>query len=138
MAYTIKGWDLPIAGHIDNHAAQLTQAHITAMQERLGIAVGHEWDGYDAADPIAVDPADAASAHDVRRAQPHPVHRSLRPETLGIRFPERASTQGAFGHILVALSDIKDVAARLVTTSPDVAVSTNLANWINQRGIYAP
>ena len=53
MAYTIKGWDLPIAGHIDNHAAQLTQAHITAMQERLGIAVGHEWDGYDASDPIA-------------------------------------------------------------------------------------
>ena len=53
MAYTIKGWGLPIAGHIDNHAAQLTQAHIVAMQERLGIAVGHEWDGYDAADPIA-------------------------------------------------------------------------------------
>ena len=25
-----------------------------------------------------------------------------------------------------------------MTTSPDVAVSTNLANWINQRGIYAP
>ena len=53
-------------------------------------------------------------------------------------FPERASTQGAFGHILVALSDIKEVAARLITTSPDVAVSTNLANWINKRGIYAP
>ena len=53
MAYTIKGWGLPIAGHIDNHAAQLTQTHIAAMQERLGIAVGHEWDGYDAADPIA-------------------------------------------------------------------------------------
>src|SRR4029434_1732268 len=53
MAYTIKGWGLPIAGHIDNHAAQLTQAHITAMQEHLGIAVGHEWNGYDATDPIA-------------------------------------------------------------------------------------
>src|SRR5207253_6996013 len=60
------------------------------------------------------------------------------PDTLDMRFPERASTQGAFGHILVGLSDIKEVAARLVTTSPDVAVSTNLANWINQRGIYAP
>ena len=60
------------------------------------------------------------------------------PATLDMRFPERASTQGAFGHILVGLSNIKEVAARLVTTSPDVAVSTNLANWINQRGIYAP
>ena len=57
MAYTIKGWGLPIAGHIDNHAAQLTQAHITAMQERLGIAVGHEWDGYDARPHRPVDPA---------------------------------------------------------------------------------
>ena len=74
-------------------------------------------------------------------SQPLPAIRATGPlhvpETLGIRVPERASTQGAFGHILVALSDIKEVAARLVT-SPDVAVSTNLANWINQRGIYAP
>jgi pyruvate dehydrogenase E1 component len=38
----------------------------------------------------------------------------------------------------VALSEFDDVAAHLVTTSPDVAVSTNLANWINKRGIYAP
>jgi len=60
------------------------------------------------------------------------------PETLDIAFPERAATQGAFGHILVALNEHEDVAARLVTTSPDVAVSTNLANWINKRGIYAP
>src|SRR5262249_21859005 len=138
LAYTIKGWGLPIAGHIDNHAAQLTQAHMTAMQERLGIAMGHEWDGYDAADPIAQ--WIQQTQHQLRlpqqlRPAAHlpapPVHV---PETLAMRFPERASTQGAFGHILVALSDIQDVAARLVTTSPDVAVSTNLANWINQRG----
>src|SRR5438093_1972762 len=142
MAYTIKGWGLPIAGHIDNHAAQLTQAHITAMQERLGIAVGHEWDGYDTADPIAqwIQQIQRQlrlpqASHPATPVTPRPLHV---PETVGIRVPERASTQGAFGHILVALSDIKDVAARLVTTSPDVAVSTNLANWINQRGIYAP
>src|SRR5262249_57576897 len=53
MAYTIKGWGLPIAGHIENHAAQLTNAHIAALQEHLGIAVGHEWDSYEASDPIA-------------------------------------------------------------------------------------
>jgi pyruvate dehydrogenase E1 component len=142
MAYTIKGWGLPIAGHIDNHAAQLTQAHIDAMQERLGIAVGHEWDGYEATDPIAQwiqqrqrQLTMSQPLHQASSVSPWPLHV---PETLGMRFPERASTQGAFGHILVALSDIKEVAARLVTTSPDVAVSTNLANWINQRGIYAP
>jgi pyruvate dehydrogenase E1 component len=142
MAYTIKGWGLPIAGHIDNHAAQLTQTHIAAMQERLGIAAGHEWDRYDASDPIAQwiqhTQRQLAASPQVRVAST-PTPASLQvPETLRIRFPERASTQGAFGHILVVLSGIKDVAARLITTSPDVAVSTNLANWINKRGIYAP
>jgi len=142
MAYTIKGWGLPIAGHIENHAAQLTNTHIAAMQERLGIAVGHEWDGYDAADPIAQwiqqTQRQLRLPHQSRPA-PTNIQRPLQvPETLDMRFPEQASTQGAFGHILVGLSDIKEVAARLVTTSPDVAVSTNLANWINQRGIYAP
>ena len=142
MAYTIKGWGLPIAGHIENHAAQLTHTHIAAMQERLGIAVGHEWDGYEESDPITEWiqqtqhqlklPQQPRSASTVT---PRPLQV---PATLDMHFPERASTQGAFGHILVALSDIKEVAARLVTTSPDVAVSTNLANWINQRGIYAP
>jgi pyruvate dehydrogenase E1 component len=141
LAYTIKGWGLPIAGHIDNHAAQLTQAHITAMQERLGIAAGHEWDGYDPADPIArwikqmqQQLTLPQQRHRVSAVPSCPVYV---PETLDMRFPERASTQGAFGHVLVALSDIQEVAARLVTTSPDVAVSTNLANWINRRGIYA-
>jgi len=142
MAYTIKGWGLPIAGHIENHAAQLTHTHIAAMQEHLGIAVGHEWDGYEASDPITE--WIQQTQHQLRLPQqPRPAStvtpRPLQvPATLDMRFPERASTQGAFGHILVALSDIKEVAARLVTTSPDVAVSTNLANWINQRGIYAP
>jgi pyruvate dehydrogenase E1 component len=142
MAYTIKGWGLPIAGHIENHAAQLTNAHIAAMQERLGIAVGHEWDGYDAADPIAQwiqQTQRQLMLPQSSRPASTPIQHPLQvPETLDMRFPERASTQGAFGHILVGLSEIKEVAARLITTSPDVAVSTNLANWINQRGIYAP
>jgi len=142
LAYTIKGWGLPIAGHLENHSAQLTNAHIAALQEHLGIAVGHEWDGYDATDPMTEwiqqtqHHLQAASPGQTTVSTPRPALQV--PPTLGMRFPERASTQGAFGHVLVTLSDLKEVAARLVTTSPDVAVSTNLANWINQRGIYAP
>lgn len=138
MAYTIKGWGLPIAGHLENHSAQLTQRHIDALQERLGIAVGHEWDGYEAEEPLARWITETQRQHTLTPAV-RPAAPPLQvPETLGLRFTERASTQGAFGHILASLSQIKDVAARLITTSPDVAVSTNLANWINQRGIYAP
>ena len=47
-----------------------------------------------------------------------------------------ASTQEAFGRVLSDLSREPDVASRLVTTAPDVAVSTNLGGWINRVGIY--
>ena len=139
MAYTIKGWGLPIAGHIDNHAAQLTSAHIAALQEQHGIAEGREWEGYEEPHPIAgwIKRRQIASPNGRDPAPASPSVPAI-PETLDIAFPERAATQGAFGHILVALNEHEDVAARLVTTSPDVAVSTNLANWINKRGIYAP
>ena len=142
LAYTIKGWGLPIAGHIDNHAAQLTNAQVAALQERLGIVVGHEWDDFAVTDPVGqwiqqrlphLVPLPPSASPQTSKSWACTV-----PETLGTRFPERASTQGAFGHILGALNGLEEVAARLVTTSPDVAVSTNLANWINQRGIYAP
>ena len=139
MAYTIKGWGLPIAGHIDNHAAQLTSAHIAALQAQHGIAEGREWEGYEEPHPIAgwIKRRQIASPNG-RDPAPASLSVPAIPETLDIAFPERAATQGAFGHILVALNEHEDVAARLVTTSPDVAVSTNLANWINKRGIYAP
>jgi len=33
--------------------------------------------------------------------------------------------------------DKADYAARIVTTSPDVTVSTNLGTWVNRRGLFA-
>jgi pyruvate dehydrogenase E1 component len=142
LAYTIKGWGLPIAGHIENHAAQLTSKQIAALQEALGIAAGHEWDGFAADDPVAQwiqhSLRQRGFIQRPRRAAPSSPVTLRVPETLGMSFPERASTQGAFGHILVALHATAEVARRLVTVSPDVAVSTNLANWINTCGIYAP
>jgi pyruvate dehydrogenase E1 component len=142
LAYTIKGWGLPIAGHIENHAAQLTSGQIAALQEALGIAEGHEWDGYATTDPVGQWLQDSLRQRGFAQQRHRPFVASAPmlqvPATLDMHFPERASTQGAFGHVLVALHALPEVAARLVTVSPDVAVSTNLANWINKRGIYAP
>ena len=48
------------------------------------------------------------------------------------------STQAGFGKILDELAKSKhDLAERLVTTSPDVTVSTNLGAWVNRRGLFA-
>ena len=48
------------------------------------------------------------------------------------------STQTGFGAILneIGRGD-GDFADRIVTTSPDVTVSTNLGPWVNRRGLFA-
>ena len=48
------------------------------------------------------------------------------------------STQQGFGLLLqeIARSETA-LAERIVTTSPDVAVSTNLGPWVNRRGVFA-
>src|SRR3954463_12223861 len=48
------------------------------------------------------------------------------------------STQQGFGLVLneIARGD-SELARRIVTTSPDVTVSTNLGPWVNRRGLFA-
>src|SRR5262249_28240364 len=47
------------------------------------------------------------------------------------------STQAAFGRILLELTKSGSLLAdRIVTTSPDVTVSTNLGGFVNQRGLF--
>jgi len=47
------------------------------------------------------------------------------------------STQEAFGRVLNDLGrGDSELAQRIVTTSPDVTVSTNLGGWVNHRGIF--
>jgi pyruvate dehydrogenase E1 component len=48
------------------------------------------------------------------------------------------STQESFGRVLASLADLAGVGERIVTTAPDVSISTNLGGWINKRGVYAP
>ncbi|MGC2414625.1 MAG: transketolase, partial [Stellaceae bacterium] len=59
------------------------------------------------------------------------------PPALPVPRGRRLSTQDAFGRILGGLaSGDSTLAARIVTTSPDVTVSTNLGAWVNRRGIF--
>ena len=54
-----------------------------------------------------------------------------------MRAAKPVSTQESFGRISSPALH-RDVAQYLVTTAPDVAVSTNLAGFINQAGVFAP
>ena len=47
IAYTIKGFGLPIAGHKDNHAGLMTPAQVDGLRVSMNIREGHEWDAFE-------------------------------------------------------------------------------------------
>lgn len=139
ITYTIKGYGLPFAGHKDNHAGLMNPDQMAAFQRQNGVAAGDEWEPY-AGLPVAGDEIEAFLdsvpfvAEGRRRYQSErvPVPAQM-PKVEG----EQASTQEGFGKIMTALArDGGELADRIVTTSPDVTVSTNLGGWVNRRGIF--
>ena len=44
IAWTIKGFGLPFAGHKDNHAGLMNPTQMTAWREVMGVAEGREWE----------------------------------------------------------------------------------------------
>src|SRR5687767_7061152 len=138
IAYTIKGFGLPFAGHKDNHAGLMNPGQIAALRERMGIAEGEEWEpwaglGGNSAEGVKALVEDSRIAKAKRERPWNQVEVPAVPAPAG----EEQSTQAAFGRILLDLSRAGGpLADRIVTTSPDVTVSTNLGAWVNQRGLF--
>ena len=139
IAYTVKGWNTPLAGHKDNHAGLMTVRQMAEFRNRLNVREGHEWDK---AEGTGLDDAELSAL--VRRI-PFFSKGTRRFSAPFIAVPSIAatedreiSTQAAFGKVLDALakSDLA-LADRIVTASPDVTVSTNLGSWVNRRGLFA-
>jgi pyruvate dehydrogenase E1 component len=136
FAYTVKGWGLPFAGDPLNHAAQLSQPQMDELRVRLGIG-DDEWATFAEGTPEAqMSRAAARRLHEDEAELPPPVPASAVPASLGSRAPGRISTQEAFGRVLADLASVPEVGDRIVTTSPDVAVSTNLGGWVNKVGVF--
>ncbi|MQW90349.1 transketolase [Sinorhizobium saheli] len=142
ICYTIKGYGLPLAGHKDNHAGQMTPTQMEGFRQQMGVKPGQEWEKWAA----AITPADELDAF-VAQA---PFFREGRRRLSAPAIPvpsalpspgqpgKLLSTQMGFGQILndIARADTP-LAQRIITTSPDVTVSTNLGPWINRRGLFA-
>ena len=135
FAFTIKAWRLATEGHPANHSALLDGEQWRALAGELSA---------DAADPWARFPEGSAEAElcaaAARRLARDPVvvvEPPAVPATLDREHVGRVSTQQAFGRLFVDLARAApEVAARVVTVSPDVASSTNLGGWINHVGIW--
>ena len=141
LAYTIKGYGLPFAGHKDNHSGLMSPDDVEAMRASHGVAPGEEWE------PLAgLDVAE----EDIRRflaRVPFNQRVSRRPRAAAIPVPEAekiaprrtaaTSTQETFGRALDTIARAGGpLADRIVTTSPDVTVSTNLGGWVNRRRLF--
>ena len=138
FAYTIKGWGLPFAADALNHSALLTATQMDELRDELGITPGDEWAAF------AADSPEGRLCARVRErlseapaSDPLPVTPAVIPAQLGARVPASISSQEAFGALLQSLARLPGLSERLVTTSPDVAVSTSLGNWINRVGVFS-
>ncbi len=138
IAYTVKGFGLPLAGHKDNHAGLLTPKQLEAYQASLGVPAGAEWEPWSTLGPledaarIVVETAPFFTAAS-RTTTAAPVPLAPLPTPSG----DRLSTQDAFGKILLEIArEDGALAQAIITTSPDVTVSTNLGAWVNKRRLF--
>ncbi|MFE0234146.1 transketolase [Brucella anthropi] len=138
LAYTIKGWGTPIAGHKDNHGGLMTKAQMSAWQTHMGVPEGEEWEKW----ATVADPKELQSFLDTvpffatGKRRYHDTHIQVPSIVAGAE--REISTQMAFGKILDELSKSDtELAARILTTSPDVTGTTNLGPWVNRRKLFA-
>jgi pyruvate dehydrogenase E1 component len=139
IAYTIKGNGLPFAGHKDNHAGLMNPTQIHGLRDSLGIAEGQEWEPYAGlGDNMAAKLKAFVEQSPLAKAKAEPAAEAVPvPDRLPVPDGDEQSTQAAFGRILLDLSKSgHPLADRIVTTSPDVTVSTNLGGFVNQRGLF--
>ena len=140
FAYTIKGWGLPIAGDRLNHSALLSDKQMSDLKPALGIAPGQEWAAFlpDSPEGRLCQVARERLYPSEERVAPVTIPASAIPNGLGVEQGAATSSQEAFGRVVRRLADLEEVGTRIVTTSPDVSISTNLAGWINKVGVFSP
>src|ERR1043166_3860941 len=128
IAYTIKGFGLPFAGHKDNHAGLMNPQQFATFQRSMAVPPGREWDRFAGLDMPAQALESFLAEVPLARAgtRSHPTPPLSVPAELPLPSGRQLSTQEAFGRILGSLaSGDSPPAAPIVTTSPAVTVPPN-------------
>src|SRR3546814_5684718 len=118
IAYTVKGYGLPLAGHKDNHSGMMNPAQIEQLRAGLGIAEGAEWEPWGGlGDNAAAQLQAFVDNSPLARRAPEPVAPAVAvPDRLPVPDGAEQSTQAAFGRILLDLATSGEpLADRLVT-----------------------
>ncbi len=138
ICYTVKGFGLPMAGHKDNHAGLMTPAQMETFRAHNNVRPGHEWDPFEGLTLPAPTLQSFLSKAPFAQRKPQALAPHLViPDTLPVAIQPTMSTQAGFGALMNEIGKAKDdYTSRIVTTSPDVTVSTNLGGWVNRRGLF--
>ncbi|MCL2583379.1 MAG: pyruvate dehydrogenase [Streptosporangiales bacterium] len=137
FAYTVKGHGLATEGHPQNHSALLTGTQLADLAARVGVSPDDPWAGFAPGSAEAV--ACEQTAARLRRPPVPAAPACDLPADLGRTPKGTATTQAALGRALLDVSRAAPEAAeRIVTLSPDVSSTTNIAGWINKAGVWAP
>lgn len=138
LAYTIKGWGTPIAGHKDNHGGLMTKAQMADWQAHMGVAEGQEWEPLAAVKDTSALKEFLDKSPFFAKGRRRFADAKLPVPNIDFATDREMSTQAAFGKILNDLGKGDSaLAARIMTTSPDVTGTTGLGAWVNRRKLFA-
>lgn len=137
IAYTVKGHGLPSQGHPQNHSSLLTAEQFRQLAADLGADPEQPWGRFDPDTPAGrLCTSTAARLH---RDEPAHAPPPAVPTDIGRTPSGTSTTQAALGRALLDLTrEAPQAARRVVTVSPDVSSSTNLAGWLNKVGVWSP
>lgn len=136
FAYTIKGYGLPTQGHPQNHSSLLSAEQFADLAALLGRDPENPWGRFDpgsAAGKLCQQVAERLRRNTFRDGRPPEVPPEIGRTPLAV-----STTQAALGRTLLDLTrQAPEAAKRVVTVSPDVSSSTNLAGWLNKVGVWS-
>lgn len=139
IAYTVKGWGTPLQGHKDNHSGLMTPDQMKTFAKQMNIEEGQEWEPYagleDQQTEIEAYLKDCEFFKDSNRRKNDELIEAPGPHFLT---DVKLSTQAGFGKLMNHYASIDSpISDRIMTTSPDVTVSTNLGAWVNKKQLFA-
>ena len=139
IAYTIKGFGLPLAGHKDNHSGLMNNDQIGSYKKSLNINDGEEWEYFSGLNSSKDLILEFLSKNPFYKGNKrlYNDNKIAIPDKFVYKNAENSNTQEVFGRILNEIGkEESDLSKKIVTFSPDVTVSTSLGGWVNQKQIY--
>ena len=138
ICYTVKGFGLPLAGHKDNHSGIMNSNQFNDYKKLMKIREGKEWEKTEGISLSINDLNSIVASNPLSKCNREFSEIITIKPIQGITFNKLTSTQEAFGKIMNEVGKVNNnFTKRIITTSPDVTVSTSLGGWVNKKSIFS-